>query len=421
MILSKLFVGIIILGAILSISVISVLGDQMSQAFADSSGSVRQLVGNAKTSIYVSDVKTNGNSGQEQVTVTVLFKNNDFKPQLFNIFYMKLKDSEGREYSPEIFGSETLGAAVPTRDNAKAVLLFSLPADGVAKSFTYSELLQTPLTVDLTKIKNPADSEPKSEWTFSSNKGFSAKDNSMQLTINDETHVGQDLVLDITIKNIGQKPFPYNPLYAYVKDKDGSMYTIDLFANQDTPLSYGDLQPNDIVRGKLAYKLPDSTPVMFIWSGNMGFDSYFNSGALIQLQSQSFPIQANEAAINLEIKSNSKISDVRVDEGKKQVSFAAEGETGTSGIAIIPVGKLLKGPYSVLINGANSNDFEVNGDGIDQGTTMQINYHHSKSDVTILGTEVVPEFPPSLLGVAAAMVALTVAFGRLKLSRNSQA
>lgn len=251
-------------------------------AFADTNlaGAVGQTIGNDKLSMQVTEVNIADNSGQKVVTLTTVFKNLDFKPQLFNVFYMKLKDTDGRQYSPELFASSSFSVGIPSRDTVTASIAFSIPSTSSPMNFYYTELFQSSLIVDLTKSNTPADPLPTSDWILSANKGFVARDSKMELTINDETYSAPYYIIDVTIKNIVKDKVNYNPFYAFAKDQSGKVHSYAIFSNEASPLSSGELASNDFVRGTIAFEMDASKPVMFIWFGDSGFGSYFNTGEL---------------------------------------------------------------------------------------------------------------------------------------------
>lgn len=128
-------------------------------SFAQTAGAVKQTLGNNEMQLYVEEVKTTQSSTVKTVEVSVIFKNLDFKPQLFNLFYMKLKDSDGREYSPE-FGSKLPSAYIPSSDIARGILMFEIPASATPARFSYSSFLQSGIVVDLTQTNSTADAPP---------------------------------------------------------------------------------------------------------------------------------------------------------------------------------------------------------------------------------------------------------------------
>ena len=265
--------------AILLISLLASATIMGTTAYAATSGSKGQVVANEDVQLYVSDAQITSQSTAQVVTVTTVFKNLNFEPRLFNFFFIKLKDSEGVEYTPELFESTATSTYVPERDIAVGDFVFTIPSGSQPTRLTYTEFLESPLTVDLTTTKSPADSVPRSEWTVGSNAGYLSNDGRMELSINDERYDGTNYVVDITIRNIGKEKFPYNPIYAYVKDSNGYSHSWSLFADLAQPLSYGDLMPGDFVRGEVAFEVDQNDgPFMFIWQGNFGLDSYFNTG-----------------------------------------------------------------------------------------------------------------------------------------------
>lgn len=105
-------------------------------------------------------------------------------------------------------------------------------------------------------------------------------------------------------------------------------------------------------------------------------------------------------SIEVELNSSSTISEFKVDQENKIVNFKVDGETGTSGTTEISIGKILEGPYTVMIDGQATTDFEVVN--ATSEAVIRISYIHSVHDVTITGTNVVPEYPFPAIGVVAA-------------------
>jgi hypothetical protein len=134
-----------------------------------------------------------------------------------------------------------------------------------------------------------------------------------------------------------------------------------------------------------------------------------SSAQFMVASSSSFEVESQEGEqFQVEIASNSEVSDVRLDQEAKKVSFTVEGEDGTSGVAEITIPKaMLSGEMMVLIDGQA---FEP-GDAIvksDAGAdvTFEINYHHSEHTIDVTGTNVVPEFPLSALIMTAAVASV---------------
>jgi hypothetical protein len=118
--------------------------------------------------------------------------------------------------------------------------------------------------------------------------------------------------------------------------------------------------------------------------------------------------------ITLDLNSSSTISEFALDEGSKSITFTVDGENGTAGVTEISIGRVLEGPYAVTIDGQVASDVKVTqaaGESI-----IRISYGDSASDVVITGTNVVPEFPLSLIVVIAAVLGAVILVGRSRLA-----
>jgi hypothetical protein len=139
-----------------------------------------------------------------------------------------------------------------------------------------------------------------------------------------------------------------------------------------------------------------------------------DGGATIDLTAVTRTVVIAGANVDIDIKTNSTIGQLDLNEQNKQVSFTVEGETGTTGTVEIAIGKMLMGPYTVTIDGQATTDFEVVNEGSAEAV-MTISYTHSQHDVTITGTSVVPEFPIAALGAIAAVIGTVIVVGRTRL------
>jgi hypothetical protein len=134
----------------------------------------------------------------------------------------------------------------------------------------------------------------------------------------------------------------------------------------------------------------------------------------LQLRAQTVMLAGE--SLRVDVRTSSTISEFRLNEGSKTVSFKADGQTGTEGTTEIPIGKMLNGPYSVTIDGETTTDFDVSGAGAN--AVMTISYSHSIHDVAITGASVVPEFPVAAIAIIAALVGIVAVVGRTKLFGN---
>jgi hypothetical protein len=108
------------------------------------------------------------------------------------------------------------------------------------------------------------------------------------------------------------------------------------------------------------------------------------------------------------------VSNFALNEESKTVSFNADGTGSDTTIAI---GSILEGPYTVMVDGQATTDFEesVDSQGVKTITTTHGSGAH---EVSISGTQVVPEFPIAGLAAIASVVGVVVVAGRTRLFRK---
>jgi hypothetical protein len=121
--------------------------------------------------------------------------------------------------------------------------------------------------------------------------------------------------------------------------------------------------------------------------------------------------------VDLSLKTTSTISNFKLEEQDKKMTFTVDGQSGTQGTTEIPIGQVLEGPYMVAIDGQSTTNFEVTNEGT-SNAMMKLSYSHSTHDITISGTNVVPEFPVVAIGAVAAVVGIVAIMGRTSLFRN---
>ncbi len=132
-----------------------------------------------------------------------------------------------------------------------------------------------------------------------------------------------------------------------------------------------------------------------------------SSSEFVVGSSNSFEVETDGDQFDIEITSNSNVGAVQLVQAEKKVSFTVEGETGTTGVTQVTIPKaMLSGEMMVLIDGqvvtAASNDVIVKSN-TNTDITFEINYSHSEHNVEVSGTNVVPEFPISIVIMAVAM------------------
>jgi hypothetical protein len=135
--------------------------------------------------------------------------------------------------------------------------------------------------------------------------------------------------------------------------------------------------------------------------GVIDFDPMSNLGQ--ELKSVIHSVLVKGKNVDLALKTTSTISNFKLEEQEKKISFAVDGPTGTPGTTTISIGQVLEGPYVVTIDGTPTTNFQVTDEGTSEAM-MEISYTHSVHEITVTGTNVVPEFPVVVLGVIAAVI-----------------
>lgn len=126
--------------------------------------------------------------------------------------------------------------------------------------------------------------------------------------------------------------------------------------------------------------------------------------------SESFTVSDDNADVRAE--SSSEVSNLSFSEIDKSLSFDVSGNDGTVGATTAYVGSILKEPYIVTIDD-NPTNFEMITDesGIKGVKVVYLNTMDVQN-VTIAGSEVIPEFPLVAIAVMGLMVGITIAVSR---------
>ncbi len=125
------------------------------------------------------------------------------------------------------------------------------------------------------------------------------------------------------------------------------------------------------------------------------------------------PVMVAGESVNVSVESASTISAFALDEATKTLSFETDG---TGAETTVKVGSVLEGPYTVLVDGQATRAEESQVDGVN---TLVIPHFSGAHDVTVTGTQVVPEFPVAIIGIVAAMIGTIVVLGRTRLMKHS--
>ena len=103
--------------------------------------------------------------------------------------------------------------------------------------------------------------------------------------------------------------------------------------------------------------------------------------------------------VTLEVLSSSSLSGFGLNAENKQFIATLNETSNNLGVALIPVGQLIEGPYSVIIDDHASDNYEVLYSIPGDEPIVKIMYPKGTHDLSITGTKVVPEFPFLGLGV----------------------
>jgi hypothetical protein len=133
-----------------------------------------------------------------------------------------------------------------------------------------------------------------------------------------------------------------------------------------------------------------------------------------ETEANPMPVMVAGEEVDVSVESTSTISEFELDEASKTLSFKADG-TGAS--TLVSVGSVLDGPYTVMVDGAATTDFQESTDA-DGVKTISVPHASGAHEVTITGTQVVPEFPVAILGAVAAMIAAITIVGRTRLVKG---
>lgn len=146
--------------------------------------------------------------------------------------------------------------------------------------------------------------------------------------------------------------------------------------------------------------------------GTTDADDETNLGQELKSVIQSVLVKGKN--MDMALKTTSTISNFMLEEQNKQLKFTVDGQSGTEGTTEIPIGQVLEGPYAVAVDGQATTDFEVTNEGT-SNAMMKISYMHSIHEITVTGTNVVPEFPAVMIGVIVAVIGVVAVIGRTSL------
>jgi hypothetical protein len=131
-----------------------------------------------------------------------------------------------------------------------------------------------------------------------------------------------------------------------------------------------------------------------------------------KLESRNVPVSVGGKNVDVLLESSSSITKFGLDEETKKISFTADGDN--AGTTNLSLGNVLKGPFVVMVDGEVTQDFTTD----EQGQTLEMTYSSGNHEISISGTQVVPEFPLGVVAVIATLIGIVAILGRTKLFSN---
>ena len=90
-----------------------------------------------------------------------------------------------------------------------------------------------------------------------------------------------------------------------------------------------------------------------------------------------------------------------------------DGGSTNAGMTRVEVDNVMQGPYAVTVDGNKTQAVTQATDDATGKTYLTIAYPVAHHDIVISGTQIVPEFPVTVLPVAGVMLAMVVLLARL--------
>ena len=119
------------------------------------------------------------------------------------------------------------------------------------------------------------------------------------------------------------------------------------------------------------------------------------------------PVTVANKQYNLHLQSTSTILSFKFIEEQKKLLLKVNEES-SGGFARIPLGHILAGPYIVMVDGQPSANFRILNESAEGVTSIRIPYSPGFHDITIVGTQVAPEFPPGTAIIPTSMLIMAI-------------
>ncbi|MGQ0795556.1 MAG: hypothetical protein ACT4N5_05150 [Nitrosopumilaceae archaeon] len=129
----------------------------------------------------------------------------------------------------------------------------------------------------------------------------------------------------------------------------------------------------------------------------------------IKLEARTIPVSVSGENVDVMVQSSSSVTKFGLDEANKEISFTADGDE--YGKTRLGLGSVLKGPFVVMVDGQETKEFTTD----DLGETLELEYSAGTHEFSVIGTQVIPEFPVAVIGVIAVVIGMVAILGRTKI------
>jgi hypothetical protein len=139
------------------------------------------------------------------------------------------------------------------------------------------------------------------------------------------------------------------------------------------------------------------------------------------LNSSYYEINAANTLVTLEVLSSSSVPEFTLDEANRQILVQVNEQGNTPGVAIVPAGIVLEGPYSISVDG-EAIDVDTPGMLLRSEPTgeevIKVSYPPGQHAISITGARVVPEFA-SIAASTISVLALALVLGLVHRAKGS--
>ncbi|MEO9277107.1 MAG: MG2 domain-containing protein [Nitrososphaera sp.] len=266
------------------------------------------------------------------------------------------------------------------------------------------------------EVESHGEAESHGHYAMSYEKMSASSDDT--ITIQTERHLykpGDQVTIEGSFwSNLVSTVGGINTVSVQVTDNNGTVvYTGKGQVNAEGDYSASFQLPSDAKNG--AYKVDikadvnsdvlNSLPIKM----QAGIDS---STKFVVISPNAWAVKAEGKDFQVNIASNSSVTNLHFDGQNKKLSFTVQGETGTKGVTQVTIPKsMLSGDLTVMIDGqAMAQSDVVETADTSDSTTLELNYHHSTHTIDIVGTNSVPEFPLASIILVAGISSLILVY-----------